>query len=194
VFDLGPATAALSGIVGGVRDDQLERPTPYGEATVGTLLDHVNGLSMAFTDAATKTFPPGGSQPPSADAAQLPSDWRTRIPRQLAELADAWRVESAWAGMTEAGGVDLPGEVAAQVAASEVVVHAWDLAAATGQDLTHDSAVIDAAFAFVEPTVAQNPNGRPGLFGPPVPVPDDAPPLHRLLGLTGRDPAWQPAT
>ena len=31
-----------------------------------------------------------------------------------------------------------------------------------------------------------------GLFGPPVPVPDDAPTLHRLLGAAGRDPAWTP--
>ena len=29
-----------------------------------------------------------------------------------------------------------------------------------------------------------------GLFGPVVPVPDDAPPFDRLLGQTGRDPAW----
>lgn len=42
-----------------------------------------------------------------------------------------------------------------------------------------------------DPTVSQNPDGTPGLFGPPVPVADDAPLLDRLLGLTGRDPAWR---
>lgn len=31
-----------------------------------------------------------------------------------------------------------------------------------------------------------------GVFPATVPVPDDAPLLHRLLGLTGRDPAWRP--
>ena len=46
----------------------------------------------------------------------------------------------------------------------------------------------------VQQAVAQNPNGTGGLFGPPVSVPDDAPLLDRLLGLTGRDPAWRPAS
>ena len=32
---------------------------------------------------------------------------------------------------------------------------------------------------------------RAGLYGPAVPVPDDAPVLDRLLGATGRDPAWR---
>jgi hypothetical protein len=31
---------------------------------------------------------------------------------------------------------------------------------------------------------------REGLFGPLVNVPDDAPLLDRVLGLTGRDPNW----
>lgn len=95
--------------------------------------------------------------------------------------------------MTKAGGIDMPGEVAASVATNEVIVHGWDLAAGTGHDFAADPNLVELAIAFVEPAVQHNPNGVPGLFGPAVPVPDSAPPLHRLLGLTGRDPAWRPA-
>jgi len=31
---------------------------------------------------------------------------------------------------------------------------------------------------------------RRGLFGPVVEVPEDAPLLDRVIGLSGRDPAW----
>jgi hypothetical protein len=29
-----------------------------------------------------------------------------------------------------------------------------------------------------------------GMYGPEIAVPVDAPTLDRILGLTGRDPAW----
>jgi hypothetical protein len=33
---------------------------------------------------------------------------------------------------------------------------------------------------------------RDGMYGPVVPVADDAPAFDRLLGQTGRDPGWRP--
>jgi hypothetical protein len=39
-------------------------------------------------------------------------------------------------------------------------------------------------------TAAQNPDGMPGLFGPPVAVPVGSSLLDRVIGLTGRDPRW----
>jgi uncharacterized protein (TIGR03086 family) len=70
--------------------------------------------------------------------------------------------------------------------------HGWDIAAATKHDYACETGLIQAAYAFVQSAVAQNPDGSPGLFGPPVPVPESAPLLDRLIGLTGRDPAGQP--
>jgi hypothetical protein len=76
------------------------------------MLDHMAGFALAFTAAANHTEPPGGSRPPSASASRLADDWRTLIPAGLAEMADAWRDEAAWSGMTKAGGQDLPSEIA----------------------------------------------------------------------------------
>ena len=190
MIDLEPATRALADVVARVRDDQLEAPTPCPGTSVAGMLDHIDGFALAFTAAAEHTEPPGGSQPPVVDASRLAADWRTRIPARLAALAEAWRVDDAWVGMTKAGGVDLPSEVAGVVALDEVVVHGWDLASATGQQYSVEQAQLDAVFGFVRASAEQNPDGTPGLFGPPVTVPEDAPLLDRVIGLAGRDPAW----
>jgi uncharacterized protein (TIGR03086 family) len=93
--------------------------------------------------------------------------------------------------MTKAGGVDLPGEVAGLVALDEVVVHGWDVARATGQAYDCDTPSLEAVHAFVsqfsEPGQEE---ARAGLFGPVVEVPDDAPLVDRVIGLSGRNPMW----
>jgi uncharacterized protein (TIGR03086 family) len=191
-LDLTPATETLAQVVTGIGDDQLAAPTPCHGMTVADVLDHVDGLCLAFTAAAAKNLD-AGRQAPAADGSRLGADWRARIPGRLAHLAAAWRDEHAWAGMTRAGGIDMPGEIAGTVAIDEVVVHGWDVAVATGRGYSCDENLVLAAYGFAQAAVARSPQGTPGLFGPPVTVPDDAPLLHRLLGLTGRDPAWRPA-
>jgi uncharacterized protein (TIGR03086 family) len=189
MLDLHPATDVLSGLIRGVRDDQLTAPTPCEGRSLGALLDHVDGLALAFAAAAAKTPLDGG---PSADASRLGLDWRQRIPERLDALALAWRDESAWQGVTRAGGIEMSGEEAGLVALDEVVIHAWDVAAASGQSFTCPPPLLEAVYQFVSAAVAENPNGTPGLFGPPVPVPASASLLDRLVGLTGRDPGWRP--
>lgn len=189
MYDMTPATAMVSRVVMDTTDDQLGAATPCRDATVADLLDHIDGLCQAFVAAAEKDAELA-DQAGVADGSRLGPDWRSRIPDRLARLAAAWQAESAWTGMTRAGGVDMPGEVAARVATNEVLVHGWDLAAATRHDYSADAALIDAAREFVEATVSQNPDGVPGLFGPPVEAPAGASPLDRLLAMTGRNPQW----
>ena len=55
-------------------------------------------------------------------------------------------------------------------------------------DLAVSAAGVEAATSFVAGFEAPR-DGN--LFGPIVPVPDDASALDHLLGLTGRDPNWQ---
>lgn len=185
-LDLEPAARRIAGLVAAVPADALGRPTPCDRYTVGDLLDHIAGFALAFTAAARKT-PLDGAPP--GDAGNLAPDWRERIPRHLIAAGEAWRDPEAWTGMTAAGGVDLPGEMAGAVALDELVIHGWDLAMATGQPAGYDGPGLEAVYETVNHFRAA---GIEGLFGPAVQVPDDAPLLDRILGLAGRDPAWAP--
>ena len=184
--NLEPAARRMAGLVAGVLDGGLDRPTPCERYTVGDLLDHIGGFALAFAAAAVKRPLQGG---PSGHASNLGTEWRTSIPRDVMAVAEAWRDPDAWAGMTGAGGVDLPGEVAGVVALDELILHGWDLAKATGQPAAYDGAELEAVYAMVQHFRA---TGAEGLFGPPVAVPDDAPLLDRILGVAGRDPRWEP--
>ncbi|GGK50385.1 TIGR03086 family metal-binding protein [Nocardia camponoti] len=186
-FDFEPAARALTAVVDGIVDDQLTNPTPCEEATVRDLLAHVVGLTEAFRQAATKESVGHSTPPPSGADSPLPDDWRTRIAVQLGTLTAAWRAADAWDGDTEAGGVELPAAVMAMVALDEIVIHGWDLAAATGQELAVTPTDVGILAEFLRDT---DPAGTPGLFGPTVEIASDAPAFDRLLGLTGRGPAW----
>ena len=69
---------------------------------------------------------------------------------------------------------------------SDVFMHTWDLARATGQDEQLDPetcADLLAGMAPIEGLMRSS-----GQYGAPVEVPDDADVQTRLLGFIGRDP------
>lgn len=196
-IDLEPAAREVQRLLDGVTDDRLHDPTPCPEYDVAALLDHLMGLSLAFTWAARKSAPHGAAQgesaPGEATGEHLDPGWRTVLPERLGDLVAAWRDPAAWEGMTEAGGVRMPAEVMGVVALDELVLHGWDLARATHQEFRCDSASTAAVLAFTEASAQpEQAASRDGLFGPVVPVPDEAPALDRALGFAGRDPAWSP--
>ncbi|MEU9914579.1 TIGR03086 family metal-binding protein [Streptomyces sp. NPDC051001] len=189
-LDLGPQTRTLARLAQAVRDDQLTDPTPCPAMAVRNLLGHLLGLSVAFRDAARKDLGPTTNTDPASAVPDIGPGWREELPKVLDELADAWRDPSAWTGMTRAGGVDLPGEVAGAVAIDELVVHGWDLARATGLPYDPDPAALQVSYDFLLAATKEG-DGGGGIFGPVVPVPDGAPLLDRAVGLSGRDPGWQ---
>jgi uncharacterized protein (TIGR03086 family) len=192
-IDLEPAAQRMSDLVRDVPEERFDSPTPCPDYTLGDLVEHVAGLTIAFTGAARKDTGEATSQSGSGDASRLDPDWRTKIPRDLTVLAEAWRAPDAWTGMTKAGGIELPGEVAGMVALDELVVHAWDVARASGQSYDPDEPSLEAVHAFVAEFAGPGQEAlREGIFGPPVDVSPDAPLLDRVIGLTGRDPAWSP--
>lgn len=192
-LDLTPAARTLAELVAGVPEEALGAPTPCADTSVAALLDHIDGLSEAFRTAATKEAVGAEPQTPHADAALLDPAWRTSIPERLDRLAAAWRDPAAWEGMTVAGPIEMPAEVAALVTADELVIHGWDLARATGQAFEADAGCLAAAHDFVAQFSGPGTEDqRQGLFGPEVAVAADAPLLDRVLGMTGRRPDWTP--
>lgn len=190
MIDLTPTTDRARTVAANVHQDQLDAPTPMVGTTVRELLNHLLGLTVAFRDAAAKLDGPTTSTPPAKVTEPLPDDWRALLDRQLGELADAWRDDDAWAGMTKAGGVDLPGEIGGLVALDEVLLHGWDLARATGQAYEPTEAEADAVRPIVTPDAGSDGSDRGELFGTVVPVDATAPAFAQVLGLAGRDPAW----
>jgi uncharacterized protein (TIGR03086 family) len=191
IVDLEPAARRLSHLLERIGDDQLAAATPCDGSTVADLLDHVDGLAQAFAAAATKDAGPMTATPPAPDGARLSADWRAEIPDHLSALARAWTDPAAWDGMTQVGGVTLPGEVAGRIALNEIVLHGWDLAQATGQPYPQDPGSLEACHSSLR--VMYPPDDldrRRGIFGPPVDVPDDAPLLDRVVAFSGRDPGW----
>lgn len=175
-----------------ISDADLGRPTPCRDMDLAALLAHVDGLSQAFTAAARKDFGPLTSTPPDPAQSRLSSEWRDDLARHVRELAHSWDDAAAWEGMTQAGGVELPAEIMGRVALSELVLHGWDVAHAAGVPFEVPDEILQVVFDFHHPPQPQD--EREGMFGPVVEVPDDAPLVDRLAGLTGRDPRWAQAT
>ncbi|MGZ8801946.1 MAG: TIGR03086 family metal-binding protein, partial [Mycobacterium sp.] len=186
MIDLSESCRRTADVLSNVRDDQLDAPTPCAGMSLRELVAHIGGLAQTFAAAARKDFGPLTDTPPEQGSV-IESDWRKKYPAYLAVMAEAWQQPDAWTGMTRAGAVDLPAEVAGSVALTEAVIHGWDVARATGQPYDVDAATAQACLTHLEQFES---SGTEGLFGPSVAVPHDAPALDRIIGRSGRDPGW----
>lgn len=75
---------------------------------------------------------------------------------------------------------------------TDVLVHAWDLARATGLDDTLPDVDFNGLLQDLEPIEAVL--RESGQYGPRIVAADDASPQDRLLAFLGRDPAWEPTS
>lgn len=187
------AVAESVRVVSGVGRGQLDLPTPCAGWTLERLLAHMAGQHAGFAAAA------------SGEDTELPA-WADRPVGDdpggaYARAADEALTAFAAPGVLERTfllpevhpALRFPATTAIGFHLLDYAVHAWDVAAALGTSVDLDPDVLDAALAVASQVPVGDYRTAPGApFAPPVPLPADAPPLHRLLASTGRSPHWRP--
>jgi uncharacterized protein (TIGR03086 family) len=185
LIDLNPACGRMIEVLAGVTDAQLDSATPCTDYTVGDLIDHVDQVSRGATALAhrDRELPDIGT---GSDAAHLRPDWKDSVVEHVRELGRAWEDPAAWQGHGNVPGSDLSNEMWGKITLTELVVHGWDIATATGQPFVLPAGTLDACLDHVASFVPNAP--VPNLWGPPVTVTPEATVLERILAITGRTP------
>lgn len=166
--------------VHGTRDWSAAAPVSGWAArdVVAHLVEWLPGFLTGGSDVGWPTVPSPAEDPAAAwDAHQ----------RAVQDVLDD--PETAGADFTNQHTGSMPlGEAIDRFYTSDVFLHTWDLARATGQDETLDPDMCAVMLSEMEPL--DDLLRSSGQYGAAVPVPDDADPQTRLIGFIGRDPAW----
>ncbi|HKN98966.1 MAG TPA: TIGR03086 family metal-binding protein [Pseudonocardiaceae bacterium] len=186
---LGSVLADLAELVETTTPGQRRLPTPCTEFDVRRLLDHVVGWLTTF--AAGFADPEGRAPRSDIDGYAAPADAGAEVRAAATQLDKALR-EGAAARPLRLGESAMPGELALGMILWEYQMHGWDLARATGRPWSPPEAAARESLAFAPAMLTADYQGEGKPFAAPVPVPDDAPAFDRLLGMSGRDPHWQP--
>jgi uncharacterized protein (TIGR03086 family) len=179
--------ADLAPMVGRITGEQLHDPTPCTELDVGQLRTHV--LSWLTTFAAGFADPAGQAPLDRLGGYTVPADPAAEVQSASVTIAAALRGGAASRPM-RLGDSAMPGDMALSMILWEYQVHGWDLARATGQPWSPPAAAAEESLEFAPGMLTDDYQGDGKAFASPVHVPATAPPLDRLLGLSGRDPAW----
>jgi uncharacterized protein (TIGR03086 family) len=170
---LGPL---LAGVVGGIRADQLDNPTPCARFTVRGVLDHMIGGATTFAAAFR------GVEPSQVDT----SDVLTSFEAALTGLAQAMHSPGALDRTVQAPFGEVPGVAFARFIVLDGLVHGWDLATATGQPYEPPETLVIEADAFAHQAIEPLRDGD--TFAPAVDPAPSASPIQRLAAYTGRRP------
>jgi uncharacterized protein (TIGR03086 family) len=177
----------LAPVVGGITGEQLRDPTPCADYDVAQLRDHVLGWLTTF--AAGFADRDGRAPRASLDGYRAPPD-AARAARTAADSLIAALRGGAAERPLRLGESAMPGDMALGMILWEYQVHGWDLARATGQPWSPPAAAAEASLGFAPAMLTDDYQGDGKAFARRVAVSQEAPPLDRLLGLSGRDPGW----
>jgi uncharacterized protein (TIGR03086 family) len=165
------------GVIGNVRADQYDDPTPCPEWAVRDLLGHTIGVVAGLGAAAA-----GSAPAPFA----LGPDPAAQFEQAAASALAAWRTPGILDQVVDAGPGPMPGRVLAGINLLDTATHTWDIATATGQSAKLPDDVAATALEVSRTTIS--PEIRAGRFGPEVPAPAGAGPTEQLVAFLGRQP------
>ena len=166
-------------LVGNVRPDQLDDPTPCPEYDVRTLLNHIIGWMRSFA---------AGANERSFDedvSAFSTDDYAGEFKAAADDLVTGWRLHGMDRTVRFATS-EMPAAPVLGMTLMEYVTHGCDLAIATGQEVPFSDAELETTLARARENLPESFRGEGKAFGHIVDVPDDAPALDRLLGFLGR--------
>lgn len=167
-------------MIDGIGEVQLTAATPCPDWDVRAVVNHLVWLHRSFAAAAS-------DGPPPDPAADLVGD------DPKAAFADA--AHAATAALHAPGALaraypmpwgESDGESLARMLLADTVIHAWDLAKATGQPTALDPDLCEAVVAWGRTVMRPEYRTPQSGFGPEVPAPADAPACDRLAAFYGR--------
>jgi uncharacterized protein (TIGR03086 family) len=187
--ELADAAGATALVVDNVTPAEFAGPTPCDEWDVQALLNHVILWSSHSLErrAHGESVAPELMERDFAAAPDFARAYRAQLDRALA----AWADPAVWDRELDVMGAKTPAADVGALIIAEMVLHGWDLAAATGQDYAVSDRAAEVALGAVQAN-AELYRQYKG-FADPVPTAAAAPILDRVLALSGRDPAWRPA-
>jgi uncharacterized protein (TIGR03086 family) len=194
ILDRSIATGGV--VIAGVRPEQLADPTPCTDMDVRTLLAHLVGVLDRIAALGNGNDPFAVTEVPVAD-----DRWSDAWKESAKRAADAWSDDAVLERPMALPWIEGNGAEVLASYFSELTVHTWDLATATGQQPDWDETVVTAALEARQILPAENRRAlyeeistAMGLddvavpFAEAVPIHDDAPAIDRLVAWNGRNP------
>jgi uncharacterized protein (TIGR03086 family) len=167
--------AVLQPVLRNLTADDRPKPTPCSEFTCHDLAEHLFGslTGLGAMAGATVVDPQEGTL-------------ENRVSVMTAQVIDAWRTVDLAGTVPGPGGSELPASFAASILPLELLLHGWDLAQGSGQQL-HVSDELVAYVRSLAETVVPAVRGG-GSFADEVPPAEDASAVDRLAAFAGRTP------
>jgi uncharacterized protein (TIGR03086 family) len=174
-FDCAAVTlAACQAVLRQLTADDLSRPTPCAEYTVGEAGGHVVRSMVLLASVA-------GEQVDTPAAGPLEEQVAVTAEAALA----AWQ-RRGLDGTAAVGRSILPASLAVEIIPLELLVHGWDIAQATGRQIDVPPEIAGYVLDQARQLVTEDKRGR--SFAAEVPAGPQATALQRLIAFTGRMP------